>query len=181
MKSLGRFLIVFVLLSLPALAQNHDLTLFGGIQVPGNITLSNAASTGTSGVTQILSDPKDVGVFGLRYGSGRLWAHEETFAYTPSFLDSNSKSIILNSNLLIQAPLPVLKPYVTAGLGSVIAWGSGVSDLGSKFALNYGGGLKVRPAGPVGLRFDVRGYSIFSVQSQTLKMTEASVGILFGF
>jgi hypothetical protein len=68
---------------------------------------------------------------------------------------------------------------------------------GTKFALNYGGGVKVLPAGPVGLRFDVRGYLIPSVrfnisnptitdplatiksQSQTLNMLEIGMGIVF--
>ena len=122
-----------------------------------------------------------MGVFGLRYGRGKVFGHEETFAYTPNFLSSESKSIILNSNLLVQAPALVIKPYVTAGLGTVLSWGSGPTDIGSKFAINYGGGLKVRPAGPIGIRFDARGYSIFSVQRQTLKMGEVSVGLLFSF
>jgi hypothetical protein len=63
----------------------------------------------------------------------------------------------------------------------MISWGSGISDLGTKFALNYGGGVKVRPSGPVGFRFDARGYSIFGIQSQTLNMVETTVGIFFAF
>jgi len=177
MKTLGRFLAIFALLSVPAFAEDHDLTLFGGAQFPGNITISNAGSSGN----QILSDPKSAGLLGVRYSHARVFGHEETFAYTSSFLDSNSKSVVLSSNLLVQAPLPVFKPYVTAGIGPIISWGSGASNLGSKFSLNYGGGLKVRPAGPIGVRFDARGYSVFGVQSQTLKIGEVSVGILISF
>jgi opacity protein-like surface antigen len=62
-----------------------------------------------------------------------------------------------------------------------MSWGTGVSDIGSKFAFNYGGGVKIRPAGPIGVRFDARGYSVFGVQSQTLKLGEVSVGLLFSF
>jgi hypothetical protein len=177
MKNLGRFLAVFVLLCVPAMAEDNDLTLFGGVQFPGKITLSRATST----VPDIISDPVNVGVFGLRYGRGKVFGHEETFAYTPNFLSSDSKSIILNSNILIQAPAPVIKPYVTAGLGTVMSWGSGPADIGSKFAINYGGGLKIRPKGPIGIRFDARGYTVLSVQSQTLKLGEVSVGVLFSF
>ena len=177
MKNLGRFLAVFVLLCVPAFAADNDLTIFGGVQFPGKITLSQATST----VPDIINDPINVGVFGIRYGRAGVFGHEETFAYTPNFLNSNSKSILLNSNFLVQVPAPVIKPYATAGLGSVMSWGSGVSDIGSKFAVNYGGGVKIRPAGPIGVRFDARGYSIFGVQSQTLKMGEVSVGILFSF
>jgi len=177
MKNLGRFLAVFALFCIPAFAEDKDLTLFGGVQFPGNISLSST----NSGVTQILTDPANVGVFGVRFGRAKLFGHEETFAYAPNFLDSNSKALIVNSNILVQASLPVLKPYATAGIGSVISWGSGVSDVGSKFALNYGGGLKIRPKGPVGVRIDARGYSIFGIQSQTLKIGEVSVGLLFSF
>jgi hypothetical protein len=73
-----------------------------------------------------------------------------------------------------------VKPYVTAGLGSIFSWGSGPSDIGSKFAVNYGGGVKVM-AGPVGLNLGVRGYAVPRVQSQTLYITETSLGINFGF
>ena len=177
MKSLGRFLILFVVLSLPAFAEDNELTLFAGGQFPGKINLQSAGS----GATQIVNDPFNVGVFGVRFGHVKVWGHEQTFAYTPNFLDSNSKSIILNSNIVIQAPFPVVRIYASAGPGTLISWGSGVTDLGSKFALNYGGGVKVKPAGPVGVRFDARAYSVFSVQSQTLKMFEVTAGVYFAF
>ena len=177
MKNLGRFLAVFIMLCVPAMAEDNDLTLFGGVQFPGKITLNGTIS----GTNQIISDPINVGVLGLRYGRGKVFGHEETFAYTPNFLSSSSKSVILGSNILIQAPAPVFKPYVTAGMGTVLSWGSGASDIGSKFAINYGGGVKIRPAGPIGIRIDGRGYSVFSVQSQTLKLGEVSVGLLFSF
>ena len=177
MKNLGRFLAVVVLFCVPALAADNDLTLFGGAQFPGKITLSGS----TSGVTQILSDPKNVGVFGVRFAHAKVFGHEETFAYTPNFLDSNSKSFIMSSNLILQVPAPVLKPYATVGVGPFFTWGNGVSDLGTKFSVNYGGGLKVRPAGPVGVRFDARGYSVFGAQNQTLNIGEVSVGVLFAF
>jgi outer membrane protein with beta-barrel domain len=177
MKSLGRFLIVFVVLCLPAVAEDRDLTIFAGAQFPGKITISQV----TSGATETITDPTNAGLFGIRFGRARVVGHEETFAYTSKFLDSKSKSVILNSNLLVQAPVPAIKPYVTAGLGTIISWGSGPSDLGTKFGVNYGGGLKIRPAGPVGLRIDARAYSVFGVQSQTLKMGEVTAGILFAF
>jgi hypothetical protein len=173
MKNLGRFLVVFVLLSIPAFAQ--DLTLFGGAQLPGKITLSSATSSGL----QTISDPINVGVFGVRFGGGKVWGHEESFAYTSNFLSSESKSILLNSNLMLQVPAPVVKPYATAGMGPIFSWGSGPSDIGNKFALNYGGGVKLKPAGPIGVRFDGRNYTVFSVQNQKLNMFEVTVGVLF--
>jgi hypothetical protein len=120
-------------------------------------------------------------MFGIRYGRGRVWGHEETFAYTNKFLDDHSKSILLSGNLMVSIPTPAVKPYVTAGMGTVMTWGSGITDIGNKFAVNYGGGIKIRPAGPVGIRFDARGYSVFSVQDQVLNVGEVSVGILFAW
>ena len=72
---------------------------------------------------------------------------------------------------------------VTGRLGFLIP---ADSDLGNfkietDAGFNYGGGLKVKPAGPIGVRFDARGYSVFGVQSQTLKLGEVTVGVLFGF
>ena len=177
MKSLGRFLIVFLLFSLPAFADGHDITIFAGAQFPGAITISNV----TSGATQTISSPTKAGLFGLRYGRARIVGHEETIAYTSKFLDSNSKSLILNSNLLVQAPFPVVKPYVTVGAGTIYSWGSGISDLGAKFGVNYGGGIKLRPSGPVGIRIDARGYSLFGIEGNTLKIGEVTVGVMFAF
>lgn len=170
-----------VLFTAPGFSQGRDITLFAGAQFPGKITLNNAVSTGSSGAQQILSDPTNTGMFGLRFGHGRVFGGEHTLAYTSKFLDSDSKSFIYNSNLRIQAPLPVVKPYATAGVGTIVSWGDGISDIGSKFAVNYGGGVSIIPASPVGIRFDVRGYAIPKVQSQTLQLAEVSVGIIFAF
>lgn len=175
MKSIGCFLLLFLALSAPAVAA--DFTLFGGVQHPGKISLSDSASS----VASQLKNPIDVGVFGIRAGHGRVWGGEHTLAYAPNFLDTNSKAIIYSSNVRIQVPTPVIRPYATAGLGWVLSSGKGVSDIGTKFAVNYGGGVKVTFLGPIGGRIDVRGYTIPSVQSQTLNLVEVSLGVFFGF
>ena len=132
-------------------------------------------------------NPRNFGVFGIRVGHGKAIGGEHTFAYTPNFVESQSKAIIYNSNVLIQAPTPKVKPYVTAGLGGVFTSGSNIRDFGNKFAINYGGGLKIFPVGPVGARFDVRGYSIPNIKTQTLtvgqtlNIIEVSVGVAFSF
>jgi hypothetical protein len=59
----------------------------------------------------------------------------------------------------------------------------GDGDTGTRFAINYGGGLKNFPAG---LHFDVRSHAIPSakvssptnIQSQPLNMIEASAGVI---
>src|SRR2546423_6296883 len=159
--------LIFLLLSASSWAA--DITLFAGVQREGKITLNSAATAGGP-ATQILKNPFKSGNFGIRVGSGKVWGHEETIAYSPNFIDSNSQALILNSNALISIPAPVVKPYITAGLGTFVVRGSGISDIGTKFALNYGGGVKILPAGPVGIRGDIRGYTLTSVQGHKMNV-----------
>jgi len=178
MKTAGLFAIVFLMLSASAFAT--DLTLFGGSQDAGVVTLNSVPDAGGT-ITQIVHNPLRSGTFGIRIGSGRVVGHEETFSFTRHFIDSKSKAFIMNSNLTVNIPLPVVKPYVTAGLGTFLVSGSGLSDIGSKFAYNYGGGVKVLPAGPIGVHGDVRGYSLVDVNGDTLNIVEVSIGVLFHF
>ena len=164
----------------PVAAQG-DLYLFGGVQHPGKITLNNAVSTGGSGGSQIINDPFNVGIFGARYSHGKVFGAEHTIGFAPNFLDSSSKAIIYNSDVRILLPLPAVQPYFVAGAGAITSWGAGASDIGTKFALNYGGGLRFVPAGPVGLQLDVRGYAVPSLQNQTLNVAEVSMGVVFRF
>jgi hypothetical protein len=183
MNKLGWILLfALILTSIPAFAS--DVTLYGGLQREGKLTLQNATSNITSTTPNLLTtNPANFGTFGLRLGIGKKIAGTETtFAYSPNFISSSAKALIMNQNLMLQVPTPILKPYITAGLGTVITMtkSSAVPDIGSKLALNYGGGLKAM-FGPIGGRLDVRGYSLPSVQSQTLNMIEVSLGVVFGF
>jgi hypothetical protein len=178
MKKLGCFIAISLVMCVPAMA--GDLTLFGGYQHPGNITLSSVVTTSVGTVTEIVSDPSGVGVFGVRFSHGKVFGAEHTLAYAPHFLDSNSHAVIYNSDVMFQVPAPVVRPYATAGAGAFFVAGSGPTDIGTKFAINYGGGVKFFPAGPIGARVDVRGYLLPSVQDQTLKAFEVSLGIVFG-
>ena len=76
---------------------------------------------------------------------------------------------------------------------------SDLADIGTKFAINYGGGVKVLPKGPVGVQFDIRGYTLPSVSfslpvagvpiaGQTIKTSNQSLnffqygfGVVFNF
>lgn len=198
MKNLRRFLLfVCILITVPAHAQS-DFTILGAAHHQGKLTLTTATQTGS---TISNFDPATFGAFGLRFGHAKVYGHEHTIMYAPNFLEANTKAIIYNSNVLIQAPLPKAKPYATAGFGSIISFGTddqgrpSLGKIGTKFAINYGGGLKVSPAGPVGVRFDIRGYLVPSVKfntptldnqtvqttSQTLHMLEVGAGIVFSF
>ncbi len=173
-------------------AFSSDFTLFGGLQREGKITLRNAASTVPSSIT---FNPKNFGTFGVRAGVGKnVIGTETTFAYSPNWIDSSVKAAILSQDLMLQVPTPKVKPYVTAGLGPIFTKGNSLTDIGSKFAINYGGGIKFFPApGPVGGRIDFRNYSIPSIEAavcsqvgcqtskKTLNMIEVSVGVVFAF
>jgi hypothetical protein len=178
MKITGCFLIVLWIAAAPAFAA--DLTLFGGYQRQGKVSLNAAANSGGT-ITQIVKDPFGVGTFGLRFGSSGVFGHEETFEYSRHFIDTNSKAINLSSNLVLSLPTPKLKPYVTAGMGTFVVSGSGISDIGAKFAYNYGGGIKALPEGPVGVRGDIRGYKLTGVSGHKLNVFEVTLGAVFHF
>src|SRR5256885_298597 len=193
MKILGCFLVLTCILAAVPAHADSDFTLFGAAQHRGKLTLQSATQTAT---TTGNFDPTTFGVFGIRYSHGKVIGGEHTLAYAPNFISSNSKAFIYNSDLLLQAPLPKIRPYGIVGLGTIFTWSKDQSgrpalgDIGSKFAINYGGGVKILPAGPVGVRFDIRGYTLPSVSfnirdsitQQTIKTTNQSVSFFeFGF
>jgi hypothetical protein len=174
-------LLIFIMNS-PASAS--DITVFGGLQRQGKLTLRSAPSTTVNFLRTINST--NFGVFGVRFAQGRVFGSEHTLAFAPNFIDADTKAIIYNSNFMVQAPLPVVRPYGTVGLGLIGTSGDGLGVFGTKFAINYGGGVKFVPAGPVGMQIDVRGYSVpstefkvFSTQNQTVNFLEVSVGVVF--
>ena len=151
-----------------------DVTLFSGVQNPGKLTVNN-----------VVRDTKLGGVFGARFSGGRVIGFEQTLAFSPNFLESSRRSFITQSNLLIGVPAARVVPYATAGVGLITTFGDSLlnfGDIGTKFSFNYGGGVKFRKlAGPLGVRVDVRGYSVPGVFSQTLNFVEGSIGLLFSF
>lgn len=173
----------------------NDITLFGGLQHQGKVALStrNPPCPQPPGIPCAVSpagafqhfNPKNFGVFGVRFAHGRTFGGEHTLAYNPNFVESQTKAVIYNSNLIVQVPLPKVRPYGTFGVGTFFIFGDGITDIGTKFALNYGGGLKIFPSGPIGGRIDVRGYRIPNItdprQDQTLNIFEVSVGAVFSF
>jgi hypothetical protein len=170
------------LVSIPARAADMDLTLFGGIQNQGKLTKSAGFAGGD--VFETFS-PKTYGAFGARFGHGKVIGGEHSFAYAPNFIQSGSHAFFYHSNLRIQAPLPVLKPYGTAGAGLIHSGGTPLTSFGTRFAINYGGGVKAM-AGPIGVDLDVRGYtipsvSIFAFDEQRLTFLQVSAGVVFSF
>lgn len=171
------FSVLVLVVSAPADA--GDLTLFGGFHHPGKVTLGSVNQLPGTGAA--ITDPKDFGVFGVRINTGgSLLGFENTLAFSPNFVSSDAWALIQSSNILIGIPTWV-SPYATAGMGGIFTGGQGPADFGSKFAVNYGGGIKVSLKETIGIRGDVRGYSILALQGQTLNVVETSVGIMIGF
>jgi len=176
-----RYRLLFLLALTAVSVHAADFTIFGGMQHPGKLTLRSVIDN----TTTIPLDPRNFGTFGIRGSQGRVFGNEHTLAYSPNFISSENSAIIYNSNLMVQVPLDAVRPYVTAGLGTVYIRGETTSALeevtGAKFAINYGGGVKFTLAGPLGAQFDARGYSLWGVQSERLNVLEVSVGLVFSF
>ena len=167
--------------------QAGELVLYAGAQKPGKLTFDSA--------TEI---PRDMleggygGTYGIRLSSGRVIGMEQNFSFSPRFGRSGVHAFQMDTNLILQAPGKVV-PYVTAGIGYIRTWGQNYPEdldpvklatfafnIGNEFALNYGGGLKIRRAlGPVGLNFDVRGYTVPSARDGSLNFIQMSIGPVF--
>lgn len=181
--------------------QATEMTVFGGFQKPGSLSRGVVVES----VTHLVSGDDFGGTFGIRFSSSRMVGFEQTLSISPRFVEPGLKAFQLQSNLIVQAPGKI-SPYVTVGIGSITTWGGdipslgdlihfptgitdnpvdlgdldgSVFDFGTKFAINYGGGIKIRNlAGTVGLRLDVRGTSVPSVFGSTLNFVETSAGLL---
>jgi len=157
-------------------AQAADLTFYVGGVRPGSINFQNAQRS-------LDGSP----VFGFRLGTNFVpsFGMEHTLAFSSDYLFpqglssvQDARGFVFNSNLLFSLPTKKTVPYVTVGVGVIHQYGSSDLPVGTKFAFNYGGGLKFpRLAGRLGLRFDVRGYSA-GIISNNLNMLEVSGGIM---
>jgi hypothetical protein len=161
-----------------ASASAADLTFYVGGIKPGKLTIENVRTSLDSSA-----------VYGFRLSTSiiPLLGAEHTLAFSADFIPrsladiKDAKGFIYNSNLILNISVGKVVPYLTAGMGLVRQYGT-EDPIGTKFAFNYGGGLKfARLAGPLGLRFDTRGYTALGVFSGTLNLFEVSGGILLSF
>ena len=168
--------------------------MLGGFQHPGTLTLSSGVGGvgGAIGVPSTNSpddlsgfqiDPKDFGIFGVRlYRSAAPLGLEHTVAYSPNFIDSDGNGLSLQYE---SAGWNCPHPY--SGLTrqpvgvSFVREAAGLPASGRSSVLTMGAGLILEVMAPVGLRFDVRMYSIRGVEDHTLNVLESSIGIFVGF
>jgi len=156
-----------------------DLTFFFGGVNPGSISVDDIEKA-------LDSSP----IYGFRFSTDFVpsFGMEHTLAFSWDYLfpsDSTAveeaKGFVYNSNLIFSVPIGKFVPYLTAGAGLIHQYGDSDLPVGTEFAFNYGGGLKLpRLAGPVGLRFDIRGYSVGAF-SNNLNLFEVSGGVLISF
>ena len=178
---LRRILTPVLFLALAAAAANAaDFTFFVGGVKPGNLSIS--------GIRQSLDSSPVLGGR-LSYNFVPFFGMEHTLAFSPDYLFpknsaavTEAKGFVYSANLIVNVPAGRLVPYATAGVGLIRQYGSGEQPVGTKFAFNYGGGLKMpRLAGPLGLRFDARGYTATGIFSTSLNILEVSGGLLISF
>ena len=98
---------------LPLQAADFDLSVFGGVQRQGKLTLQSAPSTTANLIRTI--NATNFGMFGVRFSHGGVFGGEHTLAFAPNFIAADTKAYFYNSNIRIQAPLPVVRPYRTIG------------------------------------------------------------------
>jgi hypothetical protein len=190
------FTSVFLLIALSAFAgaaYATDISFFTGLEIPGSIKYD--------GIKMPLDNSP---VFGIRFGNDfiRYLGLEHTLAYSPDFMFANhdtcggipealscwkmweeSKGFIYSSNLMLNFPDIDYRmvPFLTAGAGLVHQYGDRNLPVGTKFAFNYGGGVKFpNLAGPLGARVDLRGYRA-GMFSKKVNMVELSIGLMVSF
>jgi hypothetical protein len=161
-----------------------DFTLYAGKDMPGSI---NKDVAGT--VKKITLDGSPI--FGVRFSKNfvPLFGMEHSLAFSSDYLYpknisdvTSAKGFAYSANFILGLPIfaKFAVPYVTAGAGLLHQYGDRNLPVGTKFAFNYGGGVKApHLLGPLGLRFDMRGYTS-GLFSNKLNMLEVTGGILVG-
>ena len=186
MKYLLHALAVIFLTSTVNPLSAGEIVIYGGAQKPGDLSWSTAGGS----ITDVAGDFG--GTFGFRYSKGRVIGFEQSIGYSPRFAQPNVRAFQTDSNLLIQLPGKIV-PYGTVGIGLVRTWGdfpaemdagqiaSFVFSIGNKFAINYGGGVKVRRLwGPMGINVDVRGYTLPGVgfETEDIRVTDKNFNFI---
>ena len=161
-----------------------DVILYGGIQKPGKLAFTSATT-----IPSNLLNGDFGGTLGARFSGGRIVGFEQNISFSPRYAKPGVKAFQMDSNLLVQAPGKIV-PYATAGIGFVRTWGKDLPSIqdpaqivafafsfGTKFSVNYGGGIKVRRIlGPLGFNVDLRGYTVPNVFNENLNFIQTSFG-----
>jgi hypothetical protein len=176
--------IVLVLSVAQAWAAGGQFSLYAGYLNPGDLNFQSV-QTGLS--------LRGTGFYGARveYDFLKLFGVEENFGFSPRLFNStlfpgqasDVRGFLYSTNFVVNIPLSRFVPYATVGLGVVKPWGSPFAPFNATLAGDYGGGVKMnRLAGPVGLRFDVRGWRTADILNQGgVNLFESSGAVTFSW
>ncbi len=165
-----------------AQAAGGQVSLYAGYLNPGDVNLDNV---------QTALSLRGTSLYGGRveFDFLKILGIEENFGFSPRLLNSSLfpqestdiRGFLYSTNLVVNVPISRFVPYVTGGVGLVKPWGTGLTTFDATFAGNYGGGVKLNKlVGPVGLRFDVRGWRTADIAgSGGVNIFEASGGVTF--
>jgi hypothetical protein len=171
--------ICFVLLAIFLFAGQSaaaDVTFFVGGVSPGSISVDGVKTAlDGSPILGFRINTNFVPAFGLEHTLGFSWDY--LFPENNTAVQ-DAKGFVYNTNLMFNIPVGKIVPYLTAGAGLIRQYGDSDLPVGTELAFNYGGGLKIpRLAGPLGVRFDLRGYRVGAFSNE-LNLLEISGGIL---
>ena len=158
-----------------------QVSFFGGYLNPGGLSPANVRSG---------LDFHGTALYGARleYDFLKIFGVEQNVAFSPRIFEgtifpnsangADARGFLYSSNFVVNIPMGHLVPFASGGLGLVHPWNIDPNPLGTKFAANYGGGVKLdRLAGPLGLRFDARGWTVPDYFGDTLNILEVSGGV----
>lgn len=171
-----------------------QLSFVAGYLNPGDLNFQDVQNN----VQQSLKF-KGTSLFGVRaeFDFAKVLGFEQNLAFSQKLfstgplipaipVSSNStdlRGLLYSSNLVFNIPIGRIVPYATGGIGFLKPWGTGLKPFGATLAGNYGGGLKLdRLAGPVGVRFDVRGWRTGDLANRgSSNILEVSGGVTFSW
>lgn len=167
-KMLVLFIFALVVSVTQAKAAGGQFSLYTGYLNPGDVNLQNV---------QAGLSLRDTGLFGARaeFDFLKVFGIEQNIGLSPRLFSSTLfpgqasevRGFLYSTNFVVNVPLDRFVPYVTVGVGLVKPWGSSFASFDATFAGNYGGGIKLnRLIGPVGLRFDVRGWRTADIMNR---------------
>jgi hypothetical protein len=177
-------LTVFVLVACADRAHaGGQVSFYAGYLNPGDLNFQSVR-TGLS--------LRGTSLYGARaeFDFAKILGVEENFGFSPKLFNSalfpsdssDVRGFLYSTNLVLNIPIGHFVPYATGGVGLLKPWGSGLKPFDATFAGNYGGGIKFNKlAGPLGLRFDIRGWRLEPLESQKLNIFEATGALTFSW
>ena len=177
-KIIVLLLLAVVVQAFAGAACASDISVFVGVEMPASIKIDDVK-------TALDNSP----LFGLRFGNNfiRYFGMEHTLAFSSDYLFPSgapevnaAKGFLYSSNLKINFPdiAEKMVPFLTAGVGIIHQYGDRDLPVGTKFAFNYGGGVKFpKLAGPLGARVDFRGYNA-GLLTKKINIAELSFGLM---